>query len=475
MKNIDYIKDNFNKKPKIMKAILNMEDIQSVHIKFLKHFKSILDSNKIQQSGLNLNFHSYKNFQSFYFNVTKWLDIKPIDLGFVKADIDEKIKILNLYDIKFEQKGDALIVFPASFEETKIVSPKSWCISNSRNLWNSYNKNKKHVIFCLNNDIYGTSFSEESFTCFDSRNDSVNHLKLRKIIGKNLHSYIEDFSFLSSLKESLKNKKFLTILFFPNFFNIALLLVFVIFFDFIPFVFLAFISMIFQTIFLSFSNSFLGMVNFISMIFAAVLILTTINQYQFPKTFLFFGTHTYLEEKDQFKQMRAYRNSNIENFNLKKISSENVELLFLDKLYHASYDDFVNFIFDLYKHINNGSYFYLKYSSYEKVILHDDREKTKLILNHGFLNHKYSSNKGLSKKLVFLNKRDTIIFALREGAVKPDLDNYLFLRWAIFNNDSELTDLLLTFDSIKSKIDSDWVNMFIEEENKNFILQKLRS
>lgn len=179
MSNKGYIIKHLNKHQYISKHLLKMDDIDRASHEQIKHFIDIIKSNKKELKIVQVNYNNYKKFASLYEAITYIAKEEPISLNFEDKDLKEKEKILKSNNIQFIKFKGGLIVEIDSYEKTKIIGIKKWCISKSRSYWNDYNKNKKFIILFEEKNTIGLSISKTTFKAFDKNNLDVSYQEIK--------------------------------------------------------------------------------------------------------------------------------------------------------------------------------------------------------------------------------------------------------------------------------------------------------
>jgi hypothetical protein len=182
MVNNQYIKMHLQNHPFIMKSVLKMDDLDSINIKYVEHFVQIVENYAPKFKKFKLAYNNYTKFIDLYKTILEISGEYSVDIGFCGLSKIEKIKFLEINNIKHKLIDDIIAVYPSSFEEGQMIYPKIWCIKKSKKMWNSYNKNSQHVVFYRGDKIYGVSHSDTKFKCYSKKDIPISYRKFNKEI-----------------------------------------------------------------------------------------------------------------------------------------------------------------------------------------------------------------------------------------------------------------------------------------------------
>jgi hypothetical protein len=186
MSNSEYIKKHLQKHPFIMKSVLKMDDLDNINVQYIEHFVSMLNTSKEKLKNFKLAYNNYTKFITLYKTMLEISGEKAIDVGFCILEKVEKIEFLETNNIKYKLIDDILAVFPSSFEEGQMIYPKTWCIKSSKKMWDSYNKDSKHLVLFREDKIYGISHNDKTFKCYSKKDIPISYSTFFKEIGKDL-------------------------------------------------------------------------------------------------------------------------------------------------------------------------------------------------------------------------------------------------------------------------------------------------
>lgn len=205
MDNNRLVKEIFSKRPFIMKSLLKMTDINEVNDKIILHIRDLIEHKKTKR--ILLAYNNYKSVFQFYDSLLEITKEKAIDLSFLSLDFDEKIKILNNYNIEYEVTTKKnIIIYPKNFTETSKVGSPEWCIVRQENYWNDYNLENKFAIVATKTDLIGFTYNDRKIEIFDKDNQKIpTYLLLSRTNYDNRIGFIvRDISnFKSSIKEKM--------------------------------------------------------------------------------------------------------------------------------------------------------------------------------------------------------------------------------------------------------------------------------
>jgi hypothetical protein len=183
MSNIKFIQDNLSKKPFILKSIMKMSDIENINLKYIKHCLSIINKNPHELKTIKIAYNNYQLFMDLYKAILKITGIDSISINFPSLTLDEKENFLNLHNIKFiKNENQDIIIESEDYETTRLIGSEHWCIYKSKNMWNKYNLNRKHIIIATKNNLYGVTFKDNYFQCFDMSDSSISYKTIKNKI-----------------------------------------------------------------------------------------------------------------------------------------------------------------------------------------------------------------------------------------------------------------------------------------------------
>lgn len=460
MENIEYIKNNLSKNPTIMKALLKMEDIHDVDQKIIVHFHKIVQTKRIHQANLKISYNDYNSFKDFYYSLIKWLNIAPIDIGFHSLNLKEKEATLMAYDIRYYNENGILVIFPTKFEETCIVGSPKWCIVRSKNLWASYNKNKKHMVIVRGDDVYGMSFDTKSFKCFNKNDLPVPyvllHTKFRFIINEYTRLYKPTSLYLTPC---LVTFGFLISYISTKFMIEAQLISS----DNQPFLIIAigFLNFLYYKSKAYDGNLALAIAGLVFCVFSWITPEITKDRlhslYQFEHTLL--DQELITQEKQQAisdGNWLAFKNFESDDNELMAVLVNSIENGNNESFKKALKDE------DIIELFTDFSSTY-KTPIYRQLILNNDFESLKQIYDLSTRKEYY--NNFIIYRLIENNSRNLCLKILQEKLIDPSTDNNSLLRWATFNESTDIVLELLKFDSVTEKIDQEWLDRFIVKQD----------
>jgi hypothetical protein len=214
-----------------MKSVLKMDDLDNINDKYIVHFVDIINTHKEKLHHFKLAYNNYTKVITLYKIMLEISGEQAIDVDFFNFPKLEKIKFLEINNIKHKLIDDIIAVYPSSFEEGQMIYPNVWCIKKSKKMWKTYNDDNKHVVLFRADKIYGISHSETKFYCYSKKDISISYRKFNKEIGQELplsskiknkkhtktfiKKYKKEFWVLLTLTSFLSNP-FLIDLFFPS-------------------------------------------------------------------------------------------------------------------------------------------------------------------------------------------------------------------------------------------------------------------
>lgn len=189
MNNVDYLRDHLKKSPYVLKKMISFAEIDDIPLYELKNFLHLYEQQKINLSCVKLSLHDYNSFSELYkaLKLIMRNEISDLDVDFSSLNLCEQEYILNKNNIKYECKDGWLVTYPKSYEDTKLIGPKIWCIVKSQSLWKSYNNKARHVVFFKKSQVVGCSIYSKKYKAFDQNDLS---LDLEDILSPAMIKYL---------------------------------------------------------------------------------------------------------------------------------------------------------------------------------------------------------------------------------------------------------------------------------------------
>lgn len=186
MKHEEYLRKELSKHPFILKSLKRMKDIDHVEKKYLEHFCSIIKMNHFELKRTKLAYNNYYDFFELYDTLIRLTGLEPLYARFQDLNLEDKEIFLADRGIPCTKTDNGfLIIRSESYDQTRLLGAKSWCIQQNENDWYNYNTNRKHLIIASENELYGVSYNKEIFDGFDINNNPVSLSDMKRIVPEN--------------------------------------------------------------------------------------------------------------------------------------------------------------------------------------------------------------------------------------------------------------------------------------------------
>jgi hypothetical protein len=211
MSNVEYIQNNLQNHPFIMKSILKMDDLDNINPKYVEHCVQIIQDSSEKLKRVKLAYNNYHKFIDLYKITLEITEENPVDIGFSSLSKIDKIGFLEINNIEHTIIDDIIAVYPDTFEEGQMIYPKCWCIAKSKKLWKSYNSDTEHVVLYQGDKVYGISHSESKFKCYSKNDMPITYYKFNKEIGHKLpaKNKIKNKIYFRNIKTVYKKELFI--------------------------------------------------------------------------------------------------------------------------------------------------------------------------------------------------------------------------------------------------------------------------
>lgn len=179
---IDIINEEFNKNPTLMSLLKKWHQESSIDEKDLYHVKSLYKENLDYIKNFKMSVKQFESFDDFYTSLqninSKTRRVFNHPFFYLKDTVFQNYLKDNGIPFFIADNGN-IIATIETFEQSKILSPLTWCISDRENMFNDYTKGSGKVWVTFdkqNKTIIGTSISYVLIS-FNQFNEQVDNPK----------------------------------------------------------------------------------------------------------------------------------------------------------------------------------------------------------------------------------------------------------------------------------------------------------
>jgi hypothetical protein len=172
------IEEEFNKNPTLTSLLKKWHQENSIDKKELYHLKMLYKENLEYIKNFKMSVKQFESFDDFYTSLqninSKTRRVFNHPFFYLKESVFKNFLEENNIPFFISETGN-LIASIETFEQSQIVSPAPWCISDRKSMFNDYTKGSGKVFITFdkkNNSIIGTSISHVLIS-FNEFNEQV--------------------------------------------------------------------------------------------------------------------------------------------------------------------------------------------------------------------------------------------------------------------------------------------------------------